>query len=295
MNILNTIKKLNNKQPLTTEEQRVNDRAIKKANENGIAPIANYNVEMRELLTIPSATKVHQIESNTNIIHPLLDKVQYIENAQTNIIYPFVNITNVQWGNGQLTTQLTSKALKPHRICAQIEISKTFLNSNDEGITQQFQDTLINSIFDKVFATILSDEDATQDAPKGLLYNIVPIPITSIDDLTTIQQSVDDFTNNGIWICGAKAKKHLNVMHSTNRLFDSNKLLQSDIVYTNDIANDYLIYVDLQKILLANFGVIGITLDNVTKSVEGKTILTIDAYFDYDIANNAFLTVGKFE
>ena len=84
-------------------------------------------------------------------------------------------------------------------------------------------------------------------------------------------------------------------MHSTNRLFDNNKLLQSDIVYTNDIANDYLIYVDLQKVLLANFGVIGITLDNVTKSVEGKTILTIDGYFDYDIANNTFLSVGKFE
>lgn len=295
MNILNTIKKLNNKQPLTTEEQRTNDRAIKLANENGIAPIANYNVEMRELLTIPSATKVHQIESNTNVIHPLSNKVQYIENAQTNIIYPFVNITNVQWGNGALTTQLTSKALKPHRICAQIEISKTFLHSNDESITQQFQDALINSIFDKVFATMLSDRDATQDAPEGLLYGIEPTTITSVDDLTTIQQSVDDFTNNGIWICGAKAKKHLNVMHSTSNLFDNNKLLQSDVIYTNDIANDYLIYIDLSKVLLANFGVIGITLDNVTKSVEGKTILTIDAYFDYDIANNTFLSVGKFE
>ena len=295
MNILNTIKKLNKKQPLTTEEQRVNDRAIKRANENGIAPIANYNVEMRELLTIPSATKVHQLQSNTNIIHPLLDKVQYIENAQTNIIYPFVNITNVQWGNGALTTQLTSKALKPHRVCAQIEISKTFLNSNDEGITQQFQDALINAIYDKVFATILSDGDSTQDAPKGLLNGIVPTPITSIDDLTTIQQSVDEFTNNGVWVCGSKAKKHLNVMHSTSKLFDNNKLLQSDIVYTNDIANDYLIYIDLQKVLLANFGVVGITLDNVTKSVEGKTILTIDGYFDYDIANDTFLSVGKFE
>lgn len=295
MNILNTIKKLNNKQPLTNEEKSINERAIKKANENGIAPIANYNVEMRELLTIPSATKVHQLQSNTNVLHPLLDKVQYIENAQTNIVYPFVNITNVQWGNGQLTAQLTSKALKPHRICAQIEISKTFLNCNDESITQQFQDTLINSIFDKVFATMLSDSEGTQDAPKGLLYNIVPTTIISVDDLTTIQQSVDDFTNNGMWICGAKAKKHLNVMHSTSNLFDNNKLLQSDVIYTNDIANDYLIYVDLQKILLANFGVIGVTLDNVTKSVDGKTILTIDAYFDYDIANNTFLSVGKFE
>ena len=295
MNILNTIKKLNYKQPLTNEEKSINERAIKKANENGIAPIAYYNLEMRELLTIPSATKVHQLQSNTNIIHPLLDRVQYIENAQTNIIYPFVNITNVQWGNGALTTQLTSKALKPHRICAQIEISKTFLNCNDEGITQQFQDALINSIFDKVFATMLCDGDSTQDAPEGLLYGIEPTTITSIDDLTTIQQSVDDFTNNGMWICGAKAKKHLNVMHSTSKLFDNNKLLQSDVIYTNDIVNDYLIYIDLAKVLLANFGVVGITLDNVTKSVEGKTILTIDAYFDYDIANNTFLSVGKFE
>lgn len=295
MNIFNTIKKLNYKQTLTNEEKNINERAIKKANENGIAPIANYNVEMRELLTIPSATKVHQLQSNTNVIHPLLDRVQYIENAQTNIIYPFANITNVQWGNGALTTQLTSKALKPHRICAQIEISKTFLNCNDDGITQQFQDGLINAIFDKVFSTMLNDGDSTQDAPKGLLYGIEPTTITSIDDLTTIQQSVDDFSNNGVWVCGSKAKKHLNVMHSTSKLFDNNKLLQSDIVYTNDIANDYLIYVDLQKILLANFGVIGITLDNVTKSVEGKTILTIDGYFDYDIANNAFIAVGKFE
>ena len=295
MNILNTIKKLNYKQSLTNEEKSLNERAIKKANENGIAPIANYNIEMRELLTIPSATKVHQLQSNTNVIHPLLDRVQYVENAQTNIVYPFINITNVQWGNGQLTTQLTSKPLKPHRVCAQVEISKTFLNCNDDSITQQFQDALINAIYDKVFATMLSDGDSTQDAPEGLLYNIVPTPITSIDDLTTIQQSVDDFTNNGIWICGSKAKKHLNIMHSTNRLFDSNKLLQSDIVYTNDIANDYLIYIDLQKVLLANFGVIGVTLDNVTRSVEGKTILTIDAYFDYDIANNTFLSVGKFE
>lgn len=265
MNILNTIKKLNNKQPLNNEEKSINERAIKKANENGIAPIANYNVEMRALLTIPSATKVHQLQSNTNVLHPLLDKVQYVENAQSNIIYPFVNITNVQWGNGALATQLTSKPLKPHRICAQIEISKTFLNCNDESITQQFQDALINSIFDKVFATMLSDSEGTQDAPKGLLNGIELTTITSIDDLTNIQQSVDDFTNNGMWICGAKAKKHLNVMHSTSNLFDNNKLLQSDVIYTNDIANDYLIYVDLQKILLANFGVIGITLDNVTK------------------------------
>lgn len=292
MNILKVIQKISNNIELTKEEIRANENVIKKANENGFNLISQYNIEMRDLINNDISTKVLPLQYKTNDIQKILDSTQYIEGAKSSFKFPFITNNNVSWGVPQGNGVIESKELKPHRISTQLDMSINVINSNSEDIQKQFTEMLINSIYQKMIQTAFSSESENLDTPKGLFNGITEINISDITSLQTMQNKVDTFSDTASWFISPKMKNKLFEINSTNQIFVDGKLLGNEYNFTNLVQENKICYIDLSKVAISNFGVIGITVDNFTQKANGNVRITVDAFFDFDVANENYISVG---
>jgi len=293
MNILNIIQKLANNTELSKTEILENENVIKRAKEKGFVTQSQYNIELRNVINSDIQTKVLPINYKQNDIQLIFDKCQYIENAKSQFKFPFVTNNNVEWGVPMGNGVIESKNLKPYRIATQLDLSLTVINCNSEEIKKQFTQMLIDSIYYKVLQTAFSSNLDLTNAPKGLFYGIEPIDISDVKGLQQMQKAVDVVCNNAIWLISPHAKEKLFEINAESHIFNDGKMLGNDYIFTNLVENGKLCYIDLGKLAIANFGVLGITVDNFTQKANGNVRITVDAYFDFDICKDSYLSVGN--
>lgn len=294
MELLDIIKKLANKIELSKIERTQNENAIKRAKEKGFVTQSQFNIELRNVINPNFAqTKVLPIQYKNNDIQFILDKCQHIENAATNFKFPFITNNNVKWGIPEGNGIIESKNLKPYRIATQLDLSLSVLNTNSGDIENQFTQMLIESIYFKVLQTAFSTTIETELNPKGLFANLNIYDISDFADLQQIQKFVDDESDNGLWLISPTAKAKLFKINADSQIFNDSKLLGNDYIFTNLVEDGKICYIDLGKLAIANFGLLGVTVDNFTQKANGNVRLTVDAYFDYDIAKDSYLSVGN--
>lgn len=292
MDILNVIKKISNNIELSKEEKRANENVINRAKEKGFNVQSQFNIEMRELINNDISTKVLPLQHKTNDIQNIIDKTQYIENAKSKFKFPFITNQNVSWGYPTGSGVIESKELKPYRVCTQLDLSLTVINSNSEDIQTQFTSMLINSIYEKVLQTLFSSTQETENTPKGLFNGINEINVSDTATLQTMQTNVDKYSDTAIWFISPQMKNKLYEINATNQIFVDGKLLGNDYIFSNLVEDGKICYIDLSKVAISNFGVLGITVDNFTQKANGNVRITVDAFFDFDIANDNYISVG---
>ena len=293
MNILNIIQKLANNKELSKTEILENENVIKRAKEKGFVTQSQYNIELRNVINSDIQTKVLPINYKQNDIKLIIDKCQYIENAKSQFKFPFVTNNNVEWGVPMGNGVIESKTLKPYRIATQLDLSLSVINCNSEDIKKQFTQMLIDSIYYKVLQTAFSSNLDLTNAPKGLFYGIEPIDISDVKGLQQMQKAVDVESDNAIWLISPNAKEKLFEINADSHIFNDGKMLGNDYIFTNLVENGKICYIDLGKLAIANFGVLGITVDNFTQKANGNVRITVDAYFDFDICKDSYLSVGN--
>ncbi|MBP5424852.1 MAG: hypothetical protein J6Y33_02105, partial [Prevotella sp.] len=80
----------------------------------------------------------------------------------------------------------------------------------------------------------------------------------------------------------------------TSNIFCNGMFLNSPYICTNLVEDTYLIYIDLSKVCLTQFGLMGVSVDAYTHAKDGYVDVIVEGYFDYSLANNKFIKVGKF-
>lgn len=296
--LFETIKRLSSKQNLLQSEKKIDERAIQKAKENGINTQGQFNFELRQLINAAqiygdSNTPSPQFYANTDIAK-IMERVFYIGDCKNNISVPFISADAAQWRpegvpSSDPNNEISSRKLTPHRLCTQITLSKQLLNCTSEEVEQKIKDALINAIYEKLIATIFSENEN----PDGLFLGVQPTTIATKDDLIDFQYQQDKETSNNVWIISAGAKKHINKM-DFHPLIKDEKLLNSDCICTNLCEDNYICYLPLNYLCIAEWSVTSISVNPITKAADGKVDIYVDANFDFAMANNELIKVAKF-
>ena len=298
LNLFEIVNKLANKEKLSISEQRINDNATKKAKEYGIAPTSHFNFEMRNLVKPNWANSDTKYISNDKDIKELISRVTFVDNVKNSTKFPYVEFQNVKWGtptnNGLVENEKVHKA---NRLAERLSISKLLLLSQPD-FQLNMEQMAINALYQKLFSTMFSTaEECTtenEESPKGLIDEDDVITISGVTGLIDIQNQVDKVTDKGIFVISPSAKKELNNLQLTSNIFYNNLLLNSPYICTNLVEDTYLLYIDLSKVCLTQFGLMGVSVDAYTHAKDGYTDVIVEGYFDYSLANEKFIKVGKF-
>lgn len=299
INLLQTIAKLCDKKTLSINERKIDETAKQNAKLNGYNVVGNFNFTTNDIIPksdvfqyqrMQNVLPLSQKDSNISFVR---DNVRFLENCTTSFIYPFVDFGQISWGYPSVdSATLTTKKLSPYRLSVPLELSLTLLRSNDENLQIDFVNNMMGAIYEKLFQTVFSSNVGASDiAPEGLINKVGFTNISSVETLSNMAANVDKNTDNGIYLISPTAKQYINTLDAS--IFANGKLLNSNYMCTNLVENDYICYVDLGKIAVAEFGVFSVTIDNYTKMSEGKVKLIVDGYFDFDIASEKFISVGK--
>ena len=298
LNLFQVVNKLANKEKLSISEQRINDNATKKAKEYGIAPTAHFSFETRDLVKPNWAnTDTHYI-SNDKDLTQLISRVTFVENVRNSTKFPYVEFENIKWGtptnNGLIENEKVHKA---NRLAERLSISKLLLLSQPD-FQLNMEQMAVNALYQKLFSTMFStaEENTTEneESPKGLINEDDVITISGVTDLIDLQGDVDKVSDKGIWVISPTAKKELNNLQLTSNIFCNGMFLNSPYICTNLVEDTYLIYIDLSKVCLTQFGLMGVSVDAYTHAKDGYVDVIVEGYFDYSLANNKFIKVGKF-
>ena len=298
LNLFQVVNKLAAKEKLSLTEQRINDNATKMAKEFGIAPTAHFNFEMRDLVKPNWANSDTKYISNDKDIKEFLNRVTFVENVKNSTKFPYVEFANVKWGtptnNGLIENEKIHRA---NRLAERLSISKLLLLSQPD-FQSSMEQMAINALYQKLFSTMFStaEEISTpnEESPKGLINADDAISISGATDLIDLQNNVDKVTDKGIFIISPSAKKELNNLQLTSNIFCNGMLLNSPYICTNLVEDTYLLYIDLSKVCLTQFGLMGVSVDAYTHAKDGYVDVIVEGYYDYSLANEKFISVGRF-
>jgi hypothetical protein len=298
LNLFQVVNKLANKEKLSISEQRINDLATKRAKEFGIAPTSQFSFETRDLVKPNWANSETHYISNDKDLTELISRVTFVENVRNSTKFPYIEFQNVKWGtptnNGLIENEKIHRAI---RLAERLSISKLLLLSQPD-FQSNMEQMAINALYQKLFSTMFStaEEISTpnEESPKGLINDDDAITISGVTDLIDLQNNVDKVSDKGIFIISPSAKKELNNLLLTSNIFCNGMLLNSPYICTNLAEDGYLLYIDLSKVCLTQFGLMGVSVDAYTHAKDGYTDVIVEGYFDYSLANDKFIKVGKF-
>lgn len=285
---------------LTKGQQQANADARSKAMSYGINLTGSYSYERRAL----SYSQNQQHLEGTDVAHifkskgqDILSQVTYVKNCKNALKYPFVDGNCAEFNNDGISIDLmnntvNSVLLKPHRIIARVPYTKELdiQNTDFQGdlielINQATEDTLIKAIF--------STTEGTQHQPNGLFSLVPTTAINTVDDIETMANKVDsNIGANGVWMVSATAKTKLYKQYKD--YINNDMLFGAPIICDGRIEQDYMCYVDLKHIVVADWTFNTLTIDNVTQAKDGLNIITTETFIDFNFVDTNYIAVGKF-
>jgi HK97 family phage major capsid protein len=176
--------------------------------------------------------------------------------------------------------------LTPHRLTAYIDVSKQFLAQDALGAEALIRQELVNALNSKLEATILSADAATSVKPAGVFYGMTEKEVAAFSDITDLEADVEEANINGTmkYIVSPKAKAALRNMarsaDSTRLVMEGNEVDGTPALSTTHMAQYNLAYGDWSNYIIAQWGNIDLTVDNVSLAANGQIRLVVNAYFD---------------
>lgn len=183
----------------------------------------------------------------------------------------------------QTAAGITALSLKPKRIAAYSDISKTLImqaNSNIEEIVRQ---DLQNAIIDKLQSTILGNAAGSDTQPAGLFVDASALGAVDYQHITQIEEDIE--AENVIATAyvinptvKAKCRQTPKVAAQGGFLFDAGELDGMPTFVTTACSG--ILYGNLKDYVLGQWGNINITIDPYSQELNGYVRLVIDANFD---------------
>ncbi len=251
------------------------------------------------LATVATQGQEAVATEKVNILDPLRANMvlsaagaTYLTGLQGDISIPTYTGSNVGW-KGEVDTADNGKGefseivLKPHRLTAFIDVSKQFLIQDSVGAEEMLQRDIIAALAEKLEATILGDEVATDNKPAGLFCDVTAdTAAVKYADIVDLEAQLEEANISGqlAYIASPKAKATLRKTSkdsgSGRFVMEDNeiegiKVLSSSAVVTNGLA-----LADWRELVIAQWGGLDLTIDPLTKAADGMVRIVINAYFD---------------
>lgn len=228
---------------------------------------------------------------------------KFITGLVGDVQYPVMSKGAVTWEgetasakNGEPT--FTNVKLTPKRLTAVVALSKQMLAQDSVGVEDAVREEIINAVNAKLEATILGDAEGSATQPAGLL-NGTPVSITNFAGICDLEAGLDGVEGYGEpkYIVSPKAKAALRGMakgtKSTQLVFEDGEIDGTQAFCTAHLADKNLVYGDFGQYVIAQWGAVDITVDNVTLAAEGQVRLVVNCYFDAKPLRSDAIVAGK--
>lgn len=248
-----------------------------------------------------------------NILAPLRDNsvlisagAKFLTNLQGNVKLPVMGKGNVTWEGETATAKdagntITAKELKPMRLTAFLDCSKTFLIQDSADAEATLRADIVNAISEKLQQTILGTEAGTETQPAGI-FSIDASAVTSVTtfkDICDLEAKVDD-SNAGVnrcYLVSNKAKAGLRNMaksaKSTELVMQNGEIDGTKVYATSSIADKYLAYGDFSNLVIGQWGGIDLLVDNISLARENCVRLVINCYFGAVVTRPEAIAIAK--
>ena len=229
--------------------------------------------------------------SSPNYYNPILSRVHKIDNAYLDVEVPILYPTAEWKAEGAPSNDATKelKRLKSKRIVGQMTISKSFLHYHPENDTE-FINSMVEIVYHTLLSQMFSTKAETEDAPKGLFNGLSTTTITSVGDLASLMSSTKN-GSNGVFVLSPSAEQKLLAINPN--LYDNGKIYNREVYVVSQMESDYVAYLDLSKIVLVDWNILGVDIDPVSLAHLNQVKLTTNYYCNYDYLRNDTIAVGK--
>lgn len=190
--------------------------------------------------------------------------------------------------------------LSPKRLAVVVPISKQFLIQDSVGAENAIREEIINAINAKLEATILGSTAGSTTQPAGMFADADDI--VSVSDFAELVDMEADLEEENVYgdlkyILAPKAKSALRNMaksaKSTQLVYENGEVDGTTALTTSNVKNTNFVYGDFSQFVIAQWGNIDITVDNVTLAANGQIRLVVNCYFDAKPLRDEAFKVGK--
>ena len=228
---------------------------------------------------------------------------KFITGLVGDVQYPVMSKSAVTWEGETATAKageptFTNVKLTPKRLTAVVALSKQMLAQDSVGVENAVREEIINAVNAKLESTILGSAAGSNTQPAGLL-NGTPTTITDFAGICDLEAGLDGVEGYGEpkYIVSPKAKAALRGMakgtKSTQLVFEDGEIDGTQAFCTAHLADKNLVYGDFGQYVIAQWGAIDITVDNVTLAAEGQVRLVVNCYFDAKPLRSDAIVAGK--
>ena len=299
--LLKTIRSIANNQPVDSLNNAVLSAGANEMRKAGLNYVGQIQLpaESRAAITV-------EVEGEDVVATDLMDVVKplqamnvmvnagakYITGLVGDVQYPIMSNASCTWEGetakakeGAVT--FTNVKLSPKRLTTIVPISKQFLLQDGVGAEAAIREEIVNAINAKLEATILGSELETTTMPGGIFSGeLETTSITDFKGLCDLEARLEDANVYGElkYIVSPKAKAALRNMakstKSTQLVFENGEIDGTPALCTSHLKDKKIAFGDFSQYIIAQWGNLDITVDNVTLAGEGQIRLVVNAYFD---------------
>lgn len=304
--LISAIRSVSNNKALDNLSQAVveaGSNEMRKAGLNYVGQIQLPSNEMRGLTVADEGEDVVATDL-MDVVTPLKAKnvllqagARFVPGLVGDLQYPVMSSANVSWEGETAKAKdanitFSNVKLSPKRLSVVVPISKQFIVQDSVGAEAAIREEIFNAINSKLEATVLGAEQGSTTQPAGLFYTASGTAVPTVSDfakLTDFEAGLEDANVVGDmkYLVSPKAKAALRNMvkgaKSTALVFENGEVDGTPALCTSNLKDKFVAYGDFSNLVLAQWGNLDITVDNVTLAAEGQIRLVVNAYFDQGI------------
>lgn len=298
--LLKTIRSIANNQPVDSLNNAVLSAGANEMRKAGLNYVGQIQLpaESRAAITVEVEGEDVVATDLMDVVKPLQAKnvmvqagAKYITGLVGDVQYPIMSNASCTWEGetakakeGAVT--FTNVKLSPKRLTTIVPISKQFLLQDGVGAEAAIREEIVNAINAKLEATILGSEAGTATMPGGIFAGEITTSITDFKGLCDLEAGLEDANVYGElkYIVSPKAKAALRNMakstKSTQLVFENGEIDGTPALCTSHLKDKKIAFGDFSQYIIAQWGNLDITVDNVTLAGDGQIRLVVNAYFD---------------
>lgn len=232
-----------------------------------------------------------------NILEPLRNRMvlaqagaTYLTGLVGNVSIPSYTGSNVGW-KGELVDAEDGKGtfdsieFSPKRLTAYIDVSKQFLAQDSVGAEEMLYRDIVNSIADKLEATILGDGAGDTNTPAGIFYGAEEAEV-SFANVVNMEQSLEEAKLFGEYkfIASPAAKASFKTTTISGQKSDLRMLMEGnevngyEVLTTGNCAG--IAFGKWDELVIAQWGSLDLIIDPYTQAKKNAVRIVVNAFFD---------------
>lgn len=314
--LISAIRSVSNNKALDNLSQAVVEAGSKEMRKAGLNYVGQIQLPSNEMRGLTVADEGEDVVATDlmDVVTPLKAKnvllqagARFVPGLVGDLQYPVMSSANVSWEGETAKAKdanitFSNVKLSPKRLSVVVPISKQFIVQDSVGAEAAIREEIFNAINSKLEATVLGAEQGSTTQPAGLFYTASGTAVPTVNDfskLTDFEAGLEDANVVGDmkYLVSPKAKAALRNMvkgaKSTALVFENGEVDGTPALCTSNLKDKFVAYGDFSNLVLAQWGNLDITVDNVTLAAEGQIRLVVNAYFDAKVLRPEAIKVAK--